>query len=115
LNKLNDGYKTYDTKITASLKGKITSSEAALGKYVNDLMPGDKNAKSRKDVKMFGSIDAIANTTSKLYYTKDGNLVLEDRYKDMGLTAKDSSGKIDYTKNSWAKVIAENVFDIDTT
>ena len=110
LDKLNTGASTYGTKIIASIKGKITGNEGSLDKYVDDLMSGDKNSDARKNIKMFGDMDAIANTTGKLYYTdKDGNLALQDKYKDLSLQGSN------YKNNSWAKVIAENVFDIDTS
>jgi hypothetical protein len=41
---------------------------------------------------MFGNLDAMANTTSRLYKQDDnGNWVLEDRYQNMNPTADDYS------------------------
>lgn len=115
---LNDGQATQGAKIVASLKGKITGSDDALSGYVkgNDsdkdgAFNGLVNDDDKNKFTMFGNLDAMANTTGRLYkWDKDSQqYVLEDRYQDMDPTAKD------YSKNSWAKVIAENVFGIDTT
>lgn len=104
LKKLNSGSATYDTKIIASLKGKITGSKEALYKYVDD------NDIASDATKIFNNIDSMAGATNVLYHKdeKTGKYVLNKDYESLKLRGKD------YSEYSWAKILAENVFGITT-
>jgi hypothetical protein len=51
----------------------------------------------------------MANATSKMYHKdENGTWVINDSYRNMQMMESN------YTDRSWAKVIAEDVFGIDT-
>ena len=117
LEKLNIAAGTYDTKVIASIKGKITGNKDALMAYVDGnesdqdgAFDGVVSASEQSDLKMFGTIDAMHDTTSRIYHkdSDTGQWVLNDDYQYMPNTEED------YKYDSWSKIIAEEVFDIDT-
>ena len=72
---------------------------------------------------MFGNLDTMQKTMRKIYEIdektgsikkdpKTGNVVLKNGVGTMALTADEAGG---YANDSWASLIAENVFGIDVT
>lgn len=99
----------------ASLSKILATSEVKFEEYVKKI--GTYVPKEiQKDILNFGNLETLQKTIHTLYETnedgtikvsKSGNAILKNKYKDMPLLAEG------YNDESWARFIAENIFNID--
>lgn len=120
LKALEDSSKFKINMYQAALSKILATSEVKFEEYVKKIgtyVP----KKIQKDILNFGNLETLQKTIHNLYETNEdgtikvsesGNAILKNEYKNMALRAEET-GVDGYNDKSWARFIAENIFNID--
>ena len=120
LKALEDSSKFKINMYQAALSKILATSEVKFEEYVKKI--GTYVPKEiQKDILNFGNLETLQKTIHNLYETNEdgtikvsesGNAILKNKYKNMALRAEET-GVDGYNDESWARFIAENIFNID--
>jgi hypothetical protein len=114
LDVLEDAGKFKASKYMASLENTLATSNLMFEDWADEFVEDER---VKKNTLMFGNLDNMQNVMAQIYETDEngeikkdanGNVIIKESAKNMELTTTD------YTKDSWAKLIAENVFGMTT-
>lgn len=113
LSKLQDMGDLKTIKIQASIAGSIADSDKVFEEFISQQL-GD-NLDRKIDLGMFGNLSNLQTMTKNLYdIDEQGNATLKSFYQNMALRAGQTDSGT-YADNSWAKFVAENRYNIDTS
>lgn len=117
---LEDAGKLKMRKYMASLENTLATSDVMFKDWADKFIAGENNKDIKDAISMFGNLESMQTVMRKVYetdekgnfiYDENGKVVLRDGIESMALTATAAGG---YINDSWAKLIAENVFNITT-